>query len=36
LGEEPNNIINKNTVGYNEVLRGKDSRNKTIDKIYND
>lgn len=36
LDKQNNNIINKNTVGYNEVLRGKDSRNKTIDKIYND
>jgi 1-acyl-sn-glycerol-3-phosphate acyltransferase len=36
LDEQKRNIVNNNIEGYEEVLRGKSSRNKIIDRVYND
>jgi len=35
LDGQKNNIVNGNLEGYREVLRGKSSRNKIIDRVYN-
>ena len=36
LDEQKRNIVNNDVEGYEEVLRGKSSRNKIIDRVYND
>ena len=36
LDEQKKNIVNGNFEGYEEVLRGKSSSNKIIDRVYND
>ncbi|MFZ4592078.1 MAG: lysophospholipid acyltransferase family protein, partial [Ignavibacteria bacterium] len=36
LDEQKKNIVNNDIEGYEEVLRGKNSRNKIIDRVYND
>jgi hypothetical protein len=36
LDGQKKNIVNGNSEGYREVLRGKNSKNKIIDRVYND